>query len=167
MEALIRLFGDLCRFKKGPENVPSSANLFIVLLIINFTIEVFLGLSVYAPWPSILLAGLSVFFLLVFTWFWLMMFKLGNRFLQTAIAFVGVSLFTNILCFVPVLFLWKIDILSNDSYAMINLLLIFWVLSIYAHIYKKALNVSFFLGFALAITYFITFNTISINLLGV
>ncbi|MCK5648806.1 MAG: hypothetical protein KAI22_08005 [Gammaproteobacteria bacterium] len=167
MEALIRLFGDLCRFKKGPEHVPSSANLFIVLLIINFVIETFLGLSVYAPWPSILLAGLSVFFLLVFTWFWLMMFKLGNRFLQTAISFVGVSLFTNILCFVPVLFLWKIDILSNDSYAMINLLLIFWVLSIYAHIYKKALNVSFFLGFALAITYFITFNTISINILGV
>lgn len=167
MEALIRLFGDLCRFKSGPENVPSSANLFIVLLITNFVVETLLGLSVYSLWQSGMLAGLSVFFLLVFTWFWLKMFKLGNRFLQTAIAFVGVSLFANILCFVPILFLWKMNILSNDSYAMINLMLIFWLLSIYAHIYKNALNISFFLGFALAITYFITFNTISINILGV
>ena len=167
MEALIRLFGDLCRLKKGPESVPSSANLFIVLLISNFIVESLLGLSVYPLWPSVLLAGLSVFFLLVFTWFWLMMFKFGNRFLQTASAFVGVSLFTNILFFLPVLFFWKMDILSDQSYAMINLMLILWVLSIYAYIYKNALNISFLLGFALAITYFITFNTITINLLGV
>jgi len=167
MEALIRLFGDVCRLKKGPQNVPSSMNLLIILLIANFVVESFLGLSVYSFGASVLLASLSIFSLLIFTWFWLMMFKLSHRFIQTAIAFGGVSLFTNILCFLPIAFLWKMGVMSDDSFGLFNLVLIFWILSIYAHIYKNALNVSFFLGFALSITYFITFNTLSIKILGV
>ncbi len=167
MEVLIRLFGDLCRFKKGPQDVPSSTNLLMLLFSTNFLLETLLGLSVYSILPSFMLAGLSAATLFAFTWFWLMMFKMNSRFLQTATAFMGVSLFTNIIVFVPVLFLWKAEVLSDDSYAMLNLVLIFWVLSIYAHIYRHALNISFFLGFALAITYFITFNTVSISLLGV
>ena len=167
MEALIRLFGNICRFKKGPENVPSSVNLLILLLISNFTVESFLGLTVYSIGQSLLLASISIISLLAFTWFWLMMFKLSNRFLQTATAFSGVSLFTNILCFLPIAFLWKMEIISDDSFGLFNLLLIVWILSIYAHIFRKSLSVSFFLGFALAITYFITFNTLTIKILGV
>ena len=167
MEALIRLFGDICRFKKGPENVPSSANLLILLIISNFTVESFLGLTVYSIGQSLLLASISIISLLAFTWFWLMMFKLSNRFLQTATAFSGVSLFTNILCFLPIAFLWKMEIISDDSFGLFNLLLIVWILSIYAHIFRKSLSVSFFLGFALEITYFLTFNTLTIKILGV
>lgn len=167
MEALIRLLGNICRFKKGPQDIPSSSSLLIVFLGSNFILETLLGLSVYSLLPAFILAFLSVLTLLAFTWVWLKLFKLDNRFVQTATAFIGVSLITNILVFLPVLVLWKAGILSDGSYGMLNLLQIFWVLSIYAHIYKNALNISFFLGFALAITYFITFNTISINLLGV
>ncbi|WP_198266128.1 hypothetical protein [sulfur-oxidizing endosymbiont of Gigantopelta aegis] len=167
MEALFRLFADICRFKKGPQDVPAANNLLLLLLAANFVLEVFLGLSIYAFLPAVILSSLSVVVLFAFSWFWLMMFKLKSRFLQLATTFMGVSLFTNVLLFLPILFLWKSGVISDDSYGLLNLVLIFWVLSIYAHLYKYALNVSFFLGFALAITYFITFNTLSINLLGV
>jgi hypothetical protein len=167
MEALFRLFADVCRFKKGPQDVPASNNLLMLLLATNVVLETLLGLSIYPVLPAIILSTLSVVVLFSFSWFWLMMFKLKSRFLQLATTFMGVSLFTNILFFIPILFLWKSGVLSDDSYGLLNLVLIFWVLSIYAHLYKHALKVSFFLGFALAITYFITFNTISINLLGV
>ncbi|MCU7799973.1 MAG: hypothetical protein KZQ70_07470 [gamma proteobacterium symbiont of Lucinoma myriamae] len=166
MEALVRLFGNICRLKEGPETVPSSTNLFLILFIINFTVETLLGFTVYSFGQSVFLAFFAILSLFAFTWLWLFLFGLINRYLQTITTLVGVSLFTNIICFIPITFLWKIWIFSDNSYAMLNLLLIVWVLSIYAHIFRSALNVSFFLGFALAITYFITFNTLAVNLTG-
>ena len=167
METLIRLFGNICRFKQGPEDVPSSASLFFILLSCNLIIEMLLGLSVYSLGLSLFLTALSVVTLFAFTWVWLMLFRLSPRFLQTATAFVGISLFTNIVCFIPLTLLWKMDVLVDNSFAMINLVLLIWILSIYAHIYRKALGVSFFLGLALSITYFITYSTLSNYLIGV
>jgi len=167
MEALIRLFGNICRFKKGPEDVPSSLNLLLALLICNLIIEMFLGLTVYSIGLAFFLTSLSVIVLFAFSWVWLLLFQLKERFLQTATAFIGISLFTNILCFIPVTLLWQMGVLVDNSYALVNLVLLIWILSIYAHIYKRALNVSFFLGLALSITYFITFSTLSNYLMGV
>jgi len=166
MEVLFRLFGNICRFKLGPESVPASFNLLLILFIINFIVESFLGLTVYSLAQSLFLAFFAILSLFVFTWIWLVLFRLTNRYLQTIITLAGESLFTNVLCFVPMTILWKMGILADNSFAMINLLLIIWVLAIYAHIFRSALNISLLLGFALAITYFITFNTIAINLSG-
>lgn len=167
MEALIRLFGDICRFKKGPQDVPTSYNLLIVILILNFIVESLLGLTVYSFGQSTLLASLSIISLLAFVWLWLLVFKLSNRFIQSSITFTGVSLFTNVFCFIPIAFIWKMGIISDNSFGLLNLLLIAWILTIYAHVFKHSLSISFFLGFALAITYFITFNTLTIKILGV
>lgn len=166
MEALIRLFGNICRLKQGPEAVPSSVNLFLLLFITNFVVEVLLGLTAYTFIQALFLAFFAIISLFFFTWIWLFLFKLSNRFLQTVTSLVGVSLFTNIICFLPMTILWKLGLLADNNYAMWNLLLIFWVLAIYAHIFRSALNISFLLGIALAITYFITFNTLAINLSG-
>ncbi|MCP3851158.1 MAG: hypothetical protein GY694_13100 [Gammaproteobacteria bacterium] len=167
MEALIRLFWDICRFKKGADNIPFSLNLLLIILFTNLIIESFLGLTVYTFSQSIILAASSIVALFLFIWIWLFLFKLSNRFLQTALAFSGVSLFTNVICFIPLALLWKLGILSDDSFGLLNLILIGWILAIYAHIFQGALNITFFLGFALAITYFITFNTVTIKILGV
>ena len=96
-----------------------------------------------------------------------MLFQFRNRFLQTATAFAGVNLFTNVFCFLPVTLIWKMGIFVDNSFALVNLVLLIWILSIYAHIYKSALNVSFFLGFALSITYFITYSALSNYLIGI
>ncbi len=167
MEALIRLFGEICRFKKGPEDVPTSFNFLIVILLVNFIVESLLGLTVYSLAVSTLLASLSIISLLAFVGIWLFLFKLNNRLIQSSIAFIGVNLFTNIICFMPIALTWKMGILSDNSFGLLNLLLIAWILSIYAHIFRNSLSISFFLGFALAITYFITFNTLTIKILGV
>lgn len=166
MEALFRLFGNICRLKQGPETVPSSINLFFILFVSNFIVETSLGLTVYSFGQSVFLAFFAILSLFAFTAVWLFLFGFINRYLQTITAFVGVSLFTNIISFIPISILWKMGLFTDNTYAMLNLLLIVWVLSIYAHIFRSALNVSFFLGFALAITYFITFNTLAINLSG-
>jgi len=166
MEALFVLFSKICRFKQGPDSVPSSVNLLLVFFIVNFILESLLGLTVYSFGQSLFLAIFSIFFLFIFTGIWLYLFRLSSRYLQTITTLVGVSLFTNIVCFIPLTLLWKLGLFSNDSFALLNLLLIFWVLAIYANIFRTALNISFFLGFALVITYFITFNTMAFSLIG-
>ncbi len=169
MEAITRLFGSICLFKKGPESVPASINLLIILLFSNFLTETFLGFTVYSLGllSSALLSILSVSLLMAFTWFWLTIFKLSDRALQTLTAFIGISLFINIFCFLPITLLWSVGILRDDSLGLIYLFLIVWNLAIYAHIYRKSLNISFFLGFALSITLFITINTLTSQILGV
>ncbi|MCK5697664.1 MAG: hypothetical protein KAI02_05850 [Gammaproteobacteria bacterium] len=166
MNALFQLFFNICRLKKGPDSVPSSVNLLLILFIANFIIETGLGLSSYSFTQAALLAIFAILSLFLFTGLWLYLFRLTNRYLQTITALVGVSLLTNIICFIPLTFLWKMGIFANDSFAMLNLLLIFWVLTIYANIFSKALNLSLLLGIALVITYFITFNTLAFNLTG-
>lgn len=166
MRELILLFGNICRFKQGPEDIPASLFLLSILIGLNFIIELLLGLSVYSILISFVLALLSIATLALFTWLLLILFKLQTRFIQTFSAFVGVNLFTNIFCFFPVTILWKMEILVNNSFGLINLVLLAWILSIYAHIYKRAINVSFFLGLALAISYFISFSNLSSFLLG-
>lgn len=167
MEALLRLFGNICRFKQGPQDIPASNSLFALFLLSNLVIEIFLGLTFYSPGKSLLLSLMSLVMLLLFTWIWLVVFQLTSRFLQTATAFIGISLFTNIFFFIPLTILWKMGVLIDNSFAFINLILLVWILSIYAHIYKNALNISFFLGIALSITYFVTYSTLSNYLLGV
>jgi len=166
MEALIRLFGNICIFKKGPQDIPASVSLFAILLVCNFTIELFLGLGFYSLGVSFLLSLTSILALFLFTWICLILFRFNKRFLQTASAFVGISLFTNIFCFIPITFLWQMGLLVDNSFAMVNLFLLAWILSIYGHIYKHALNVSFFLGLALSITYFISYSTLSNYIVG-
>lgn len=167
MEALFRLFGNICRLKQGPEAVPSSINLFMVLLLGNFVVEILLSLTVYTFAQSSFVAAFSVFSLMAFTWIWLFLFRLLNRYLQTITTLVGVNLFTNLVCFIPVTILWNSGVFADDSYVMINLFAMIWLLSIYAHIFRAALNISFFAAFAVTITYFITIYTFIISLSGV
>ncbi len=169
MEALIQLFGSIALFKKGPENVPASINLLFVLLFANFIAELFLGFSAHSLnlLSSALLSILSVSILMVFTWFWLMMFKLNNRVLQTLTTFIGISLFINIFCILPITLLSSVGILPDDALGLLYWFLFAWNLAIYAHIYKKSFNISFFLGFALSITLLIIINTLTTRIIGV
>ncbi len=167
MKALLFLFADICRFKKGPDDIPYSLTLLTVLFFSNLFIEVLLGLGFYSIGMSVFLSLTSILTLFAFTWIWLYLFKFNDRFIQTATAFVGISFFTNIFFFIPLTLLWKSGVLMDQSFALVNLVLLAWILSIYAHIYRRSLEISFFLGIALAITYFISYSNLSNQLLGV
>lgn len=167
MKALLFLFADICRFKKGPEDIPYSVNLFILLFFVNLLIEILLGLGFYSAGTSALLSLSSIITLFAFSWIWLYLFKYSSRFMQTITAFVGVSVFTNLFFFIPLTLLWHFGIIHDQSFALVNLLLLVWILSIYAYIFKRSLEISFFLGIALAITYFISYSTLSNQFLGV
>ncbi len=166
MKVLIRLFANISFFKQGPEDTPSSIHLLSILLLANFFIELMLGLTIYSIGVSSFLAFLSIASLTAFTWVLLTFFKLNSRLVQTLTAFIGVNLFTNIFFFFPVTVLWQMNILVNNNFGMVNLFLLGWILSIYAHILKRAANITFIMGFALALTYFISFSHLSSFILG-
>ena len=161
MDALLRLFWGICIFKKGPEEVPASLPLLLILLLINLILELSLGLSVYPLKESLLLSLISFLTLVSLTYIWLLLYRHTSRLLQTVIAFTGVNLLTNLLIFLPLTISWRSGLMVDTSFALINLLALIWILSIYAHIYRRALSIYFFLGFALALTYFVSFSALS------
>ncbi len=168
MSFLLQLFKDICLFKKGPEDTPSSINLLIFLFITNLFSEIILGLSVYSLSfiMSAILSIISVVVLVLYTVFWLYIFKLKSRILQTITAFLGISLFMNVCFLLPMLTLWKLNIISESTFGFSTIIFLMWSLSIYVHIYKNALSISLFQSIALTITSFILINTISINITG-
>jgi hypothetical protein len=161
MDVLFRLFWGICIFKKGPEEVPASLPLFLTLFTANLVLELSLGLSVYPFLQSLLLSLTSFLTLLVLSYLWLFLYKHRSRLLQTMTAFAGISLLTNLLIFLPLTLSWRSGLIIDSSFALINLVSLIWILSIYAHIFRRALPVSFFLGFALALTYFVSFSALS------
>lgn len=161
MDVLFRLFWEICTFKKGPEDVPASLPLLLILLTANIILELLLGLSVYSFLQSLLLSLISFLTLLVLSYLWLLLYKHSPRLLQTMIAFTGVNLLTNLMVFLPLTLSWRAGMMIDTSFALINLLALVGILSIYAHIFRRALSVSFFLGFALALTYFVSFSALS------
>ncbi len=166
MKVLFLLFADICRFKKGPEDIPYSISLLALLFVCNLIIEIFLGLGFYSAATAALLSLSSILTLFVFSGLWLYLFKFKNRFVQTMTAFVGVSLFTNLFFFIPLTLLWHAGVIMDQSFALVNLILLAWILAIYAHIFRRALEISFLLGIALAITYFISYSNLSNHFLG-
>ncbi len=168
MSFLLQLFKDICLFKKGPEDTPSSINLLIFLFITNLFSEIILGLSVYSLSfiMSAILSIISVVVLVLYTVFWLYVFKLKSRILQTITAFLGISLFMNVCFLLPILTLWKLNIISETTFGFSTIIFLMWSLSIYVHIYKNALSISLIQSIALTITSFILINTISINITG-
>lgn len=161
MDALFRLFWGICFFKQGPEDVPASLPLLLFLLFLNVIIELTLGLTVYSFVQSLLLTLISFITLVLLTYLWLLLYNYTPRLFQTITAFTGVNLLTNLLVFLPLTLSWRADLMIDTSFAFINLIALVWILSIYAHIYRRALSVSFFLGFALALTYFFSFSALS------
>jgi hypothetical protein len=169
MFEFIHLFKEICQFKKGPEKVPFSLLLFIILVLFNFIIETVLSYSISSLnlGVSALFSIISMLILFVFTWCCLMLFNLNYRLLQTITAFVGVNLLTNVIFLIPLSFLWGLNIISSESFDLLSFLLFLWIIVIYTYIYKNALVISTFLGFMLTITCFIIINTLSLNILGI
>ena len=89
MYELVILVLDICRFRKGPQDIPYSYNLFQLLLGISAGLN-FLMLAMQTSWLSALMQTLVAILLICgFSGFILYFFRKSARFYQTTCAFLG------------------------------------------------------------------------------
>ena len=157
MKSIWKLFWDICLFRAGPEQVPSSRALLVLILA---TFVVFNSVIRCVPLQMGLLQSVfsSLFVLVAFTgalWLGLLFKGFGNRFQQTAIALIGQDLVLSVLS-LPLLLLMASQMQQGNSVLEIGsfILLLFygWDLAAKGFIIRESLDVGPGLAFMFAFT---------------
>ena len=174
MSELVRLFISIALFRKGPQDVPYSVFLLAVLIAATFTIDLLtyllpssreepLAVSIIIRY---LLAVNVASFMMVYLIFF--MHRHQNRFVQSITTMYGIDLMISILSIPVHLLLIVASNYEISGLAIIGILfimfLIFWNLSVYMHIFRFGLGISFLHAGMLSLVLFVLSISIS-NLL--
>jgi hypothetical protein len=148
---VIKLFFDICLFRKGPQHVPASQMLLGVVGAAYLTVGlVLLGLE--TNWVDAILQVIAeAAMMLGFLWITLSVSGLMPRFLQTTIAMLGSDAMISSLA-VPLIALIPNSHETTAVYLGL-LFLMLWHLAVVAHIFRHALSRALGVGIALAIVY--------------
>ena len=148
---LLRLFLDICLFRKGPQDAPASA----LLLKLALAAYVLAGLALAAletPFPEGLAqVALEALMLLGFVWVSLAVAGKTGRYLQTLIAMLGTDALISGLA-VPLQIMLLLDPQAGLAQWLL-LLLMLWHMAVVAHILRHALSQPLAVGLGLSIVY--------------
>jgi len=148
---LIRLFLDICLFRKGPQDVPASMMLLRFALAAYFLVGVALTV-LEAPWlEGIAQVLLEAAMLLAFVWVSLLAAGKTSRWLQTLISMLGTDALISGVA-IPLEALLLVNPQASVVH-LILLLLMLWHLGVVAHILRHALSQTLAVGLGLAIVY--------------
>jgi hypothetical protein len=148
---LLRLFVDICLFRKGPQDAPTSRML-LKLVLAAYLLANLLITLLESPWhEGLLKVVLEVLILLGFVWISLIMAGKPNRWLQTTISLLGTDALINSLALPLEAYLMADP--KNGFIPWLLLLMMFWQIAVVAHILRHALSQPLAVGFGLAIVY--------------
>lgn len=155
MKSILILFWDICLFRRGPDEVPTSNILtFAILIVFIIFNTVIRSVLLKSEFIYSLLSSLIV--LLVFAcslWLGLLLNKCLNRFQQAMTAVLGQDLMISILS-LPLLFVLSAEQELGDGAMQVGsiILLMFygWDLAVKGYIFRRALAVGPVLAFMLA-----------------
>lgn len=153
MLIILKIFLDICLFKRGPQDLPASAFFLGIVLFANAVVSMII-LSVEAPFLTALpqfLTGIAL--LVVFIRIVLALSGKMLRFQQTLTALLGADTVISLIS-LPFL-IW---ISANQNFGVIYYILIasmLWSMAVVAHIIRHALSSSYLFGLGLSILYFL------------
>ncbi len=155
LRPLLRRFWDICLLRKGPEDVPASSVLLLILIITGLVLNGFrLNLLLPAIPAYALLITLPVYTLLMIVVVAAFMLLLGyqRRIVQTLTAMSG----SGILLSTIILPFDYIISFAPDRFTMVSLIVLvmqLWSLVVLGHILTRALSVHQLMGVIIAFGY--------------
>ncbi|MCG8378179.1 MAG: hypothetical protein MI865_01760 [Proteobacteria bacterium] len=152
-------FFDICRFIKGPQDIPESKNLLTLCLLVYGICSVVLVLLTESADKAIFAALLEILLIMIFTQILLQIKGKSSRWIQTVTALSGTGVIISIIAFPIYLMIGIGD--SNELTAqsgqgfglMLLALLACWNILIMAHILRHALEVNLFSALMFSIAY--------------
>ncbi len=148
-------FFEICRFRRNPQDMPSSQAAMTLVIGIYILVGIVVSSIHLAFSTTILTIAVDTVLLLSFAHVSLWITGLSNRANQTIIALAGTgSLFT--LMSIPFLLILKDVPAGQSSDASIFMFpLLFWYIAVIGHIMKNALNMPAWAGLSIGIIYYI------------
>jgi hypothetical protein len=170
---LLRIVFDLCRWRRGPQDLPHSPNLLASLIGAGVAVDVIIAGALQDTDDVLARSLLSTGLILGLCWIALAMRRLTHRFLQTATALLACSIVFSVLQLPIALLAGPPPATGAEldgaqvffGWAMIALLI--WKLSVDAHIVRQALDAGYALAFALATSWLIAYWALDRILFGV
>lgn len=164
MWQLATAFAEIALRRRGPESLPDSA--FLLLLVLAADVAVSLvSETIVGGLTSLDLVLLSsnILLSLAFTFAALTFFKLERRFRQTASALLGTDVFIT-LVYLPFaagarlsgIDLSDVDALGESPFLWIWLVFFFWSIYVYAFVLARSLSQPLLVGIMFAILYLLT-----------
>ncbi len=151
MFEMIKLLFDICLFKKGPQDLPSSLWLFRALVIVDVGVS-FLMISLQAGWFfSLLQAMVSAMLIIGFGWLMLYMGRKRQRFYQTTTALLGTDAMISFFALpgMASMMTGKATLLAF----IITIVLMLWHWTVTGHIIRNALGQTLTFSLGLAFLY--------------
>ena len=161
---LIKLFWDICLFKKGPQDIPPSR------LLLSFATAAYLlvGLALLmlenTSWDALLQLLAEFGMLIGFLGATLKAAGLTSRFLKSSIAMLGCDALISSFG-VPLLAALMASSLGGAPFLLLILLML-WHLAVVAHILKNALSCQAWIGWGLAVVYILGSYQVMMLLFG-
>jgi hypothetical protein len=156
MQALIKVFWDIARWRRGPRDLPASPALLAVVAVLYLCANVALTRLVDGPVLALTRGVADLGFTLAAFWLCLVVGQRAHRVLQTLTAVLG----TGTLVTVPAIALaavgQQLGPPGPDAAALTLLLLLpvlIWQVAVLAHIVQQALDAPLVTGIAVATSY--------------
>lgn len=148
MWRLAAAFAEVALRRRGPETLPDSTFLMLVLLCVDLVVSiVYLAFSDGLSWldVGVLLADTSLSFAFVFAV--LRFFKLERRYRQTMSAWLGVDIWITVIFMSFVVPAWAMHLsLESGFFIGLALALILWQIFIYGWVLARSLSQPLIVG---------------------
>ena len=158
-KVLFMAFFDICRLRKGPQDIPASKNLLTLCLIVYGLLSVLLVMLSESIERAILSGLLEVVLIMAFIMALLQIRSKIGRWVQTVTAISGSGIVLSLIA-LPIYILLSVsagtEANSNPVYGLGLLILAglaCWNVVIMAHVLRHALDVTMLTGVILAIVY--------------
>lgn len=155
MLRLLTIWLDICLLRAGPQDLPASRALLGVVLVIYVGVSFLISSTSADTLTALQIALLDAVILIGFIAIMLYLMNLRPRFVQALTALAGAGSLVGLIA-LPVIHSIS-DAQQRELLSEATLFgwffLVLWGLLITAHIFRHALNVSFFFGMAMAMLY--------------
>lgn len=153
MQQLVKLFWDICRLQKGPQDVPAAHVLFWLLLCAGFIVDLIIAVNFVDFQHALLLVPADTLALFGVVAGLLVILGYANRIIQTLTALIGTGLIFSLIR-LPVMFIVRLVPQNAGLFGFVEIIILVWSLVVIAHILRHALSIHLLLAGALAFGYF-------------
>jgi len=157
MLAYLRLFLDICLWRRDASAVPASASLFVLLATLYWFASAAQAWVAYGARPVVLLASADLALTLVFFRLVLALARRTHRYRQTASALMGTSVMVSPL----MLLLLELRETAKGPYPVaflvwaVTVVTLIWYLFVVGHILRTALDTGMLTAMGISIAYFL------------
>ena len=151
--ALARAMWQICTLRRGPQDLPASSMLMVLMLLLNAVASATLETIEIPATSAVMAAVIDAVVVVILIWALLQTTGKQNRFLQTVTAVAGTGLILSFFALPVVAWLAaSVERRQDIGIPMLLWLAVFgWNLLVIAHVLRHAIDSNLVVGFVLAV----------------